>query len=98
MVNNRGIFWQLFRRLKGYPAGNAGMTFDAVIRAILTSYPDAVLGRTAEQGQYFERARWLTNYQMYTSDPPCYQAVQSNGKTMWLYLGKGRKICCGDKV
>jgi hypothetical protein len=79
------------------PEGTAGLSFEAVIRAIREHYPEAVLGRTAEAGQYFERARHLTNYHLHTSDPPCYTAVQPNGKTMWLYLGRGGKICCGDK-
>jgi hypothetical protein len=73
------------------------MTFDAVIRAIRERHPDAVLGRTAEQGQYFDRASRLTNYRMHTADPPWYGAIQPNGKTMWLYLGKGGRISCGDK-
>lgn len=78
-------------------ADKPGMTFDEVIQAILQQQPDAVLGRTAEQGHYFERAKRLTNYQLHTADPPCYQAIQANGKIMWLYLGQGMKICCGDK-
>lgn len=76
---------------------SVGMTFDAAIRAIRERHPEAVLGRTAERGPYFERARHLTNYQMRASDPPWYGAIQPNGKTMWLYLGRGGKICCGDK-
>lgn len=76
---------------------SAGLTFDEVIRAIHARYPDAPLGETAKQGQYFERARDLINYQMRTGDPPCYAAIQPNGNTMWLYLGRGGKICCGDK-
>jgi hypothetical protein len=75
----------------------AGLTFDEVIQAIRAHYPEADLGQTAQQGNYYERARRLTNYHLHTSDPPWYGAVQPNGRTMWLYLGKGGKICCGDK-
>ncbi len=73
------------------------MTFEEVIAAIRQHFPDAILGRTAEQGQYFDRAKRLTNYRLYRTDPLCYAAVQGNGKIMWLYLGNGGKICCGDK-
>jgi hypothetical protein len=74
-----------------------GLTFDEVIEAIRRHQPGAILGRTAEQGPYFDRAKRLTNYQLHQADPPWYGAVQANGKIMWLYLGKGGKICCGDK-
>ncbi len=72
-------------------------TFEEVIKAILASHPGAPLGRTVEQGPYHKRAKGMTKYRLYTADPPWYGAVQPNGKTMWLYLGKGGKICCGDK-
>lgn len=77
--------------------GGKGKTFEEVIQAIRELHPYAPLGRTAEQGLYRERAGRLANYQMYEGNPVCYVAVQPNGKVMWLYLGRGGKICCGDK-
>lgn len=79
------------------PGEMEGKTFEEVIQAIRVLHPDAPLGRTAEYGQYYERARGLANYQMYEDNPVCYVAIQPNGKVMWLYLGRGGKICCGDK-
>jgi hypothetical protein len=81
------------------PSSTGGdLTFDEVVQFIRLRYPDAVMGKTAEQGQYFERAKRLTNYRLHSEDPLYYAAVQANGKTMWLYLHKSGKICCGDKV
>lgn len=74
-----------------------GKSFDEVIHSIREVHPEAPLGRTAEQGQFFERAKGLTSFQMYEDNPSCYFAIQPNGRIMWLYLGKGGKICCGDK-
>jgi hypothetical protein len=73
------------------------MTFEEVIKAILASHPGATLGATVQWGQFFERAKDMANFLMYQADPPWYGSAQPNGKTMWLYLGKGSKICCGDK-
>ena len=95
--SNSGEAESPFASLEAVSSETGGMTFEEVVAAIRQRYPDAPLGRTAEQGQYYERAKRLTNYRMNRVDPPSYEAVQSNGRVMYLYLGKGGKICCGDK-
>jgi serine/threonine protein kinase len=75
-----------------------GLTFDEVIAAIRQLEPNAGMGSTADGGPYYEKACRLTNYEMFEGDPLRYGAMQSNGRMMWLYLGRGKKICCGDKA
>ena len=74
------------------------MTFQEVIEALQQVQPGAQLGKSAQLGgTYYDRAYALVNYQMHEGDPRRYGAMQANGSMMWLYIGKGGKIFCGDK-
>jgi hypothetical protein len=78
------------------------MTFPEVIAELRRVRPGANLGETAKfktgmKNRYYDRAIHLTNFEMYQRDPLRYGAMQSNRKTMWLYIGTRGTICCGDK-
>jgi hypothetical protein len=74
------------------------MTFNQVIAAIRRIKAGAELGRTAQHGQYFQKAIKMTNFVSHNGDPLRYRADKpGGGYPMWLYFGARGTICCGDK-
>ncbi|HLX60343.1 MAG TPA: hypothetical protein VKX17_03580 [Planctomycetota bacterium] len=70
------------------------MSFDEAIRSLRSIAPGAELGLTATRGQYFEQAQYM-DFERF--DDRTFSSRGSQGKTMWLYIGKGGKIYCGNK-
>jgi hypothetical protein len=74
------------------------MTFDQVIAALQQCAPDAQPGATVQPGSpYYERAHFLTDYQMHEGNPRRYRGTLPHGGTMWVYVGNDGGIYCGPK-
>lgn len=57
--------------------------------------PDAAVGKTAKQGQYYNQA---LNMDFSKQNAITYTATGKSGNVMWLYVNeKLNRICCGNK-
>lgn len=73
------------------------MKFMQALAQLQRAYPLAPIGRTASQGQYYDRATRMT-FEKHPERPNVFRAFSPRGKEMWLYYSKATgRICCGDK-
>ncbi len=72
------------------------MNFQQVIAILQQRYPEAPIGNTAVQGQYYDRAVNITDYE--EREHGVFVGHGVNGKEMWVYHSDAKNvICCGDK-